>query len=106
MTRLEQIPDVQLVAVAAIQQNFRIHSLVHHAGRSPFAGDDGVESQMPPEIIGEFLRAAIQLPLPEDIEALVVHHENSAGTAAVGSSQRADKDSVGTAMNRVRRCVS
>ena len=61
---------------------------------------------MPPEIVGEFLRAAIQLPLPEDIEALVIHHENSAGTVAVRSSQRAHQDSVGTAMNRVRGCVS
>ena len=40
MTPLEQIPDVQLVAVAATQQNFRIHSLLHHVGRSPFAGDE------------------------------------------------------------------
>src|SRR5580704_4564149 len=106
MTPLEQIPDVQLVAVTATQQNFRIHSLIHHGGRSPFAGDDGVESQVPPEVISKFLRAAIQLPLPEDIEALLIHHENSARTAAVWSSQRADKDSVGTAMNRVRGCVS
>src|SRR5260370_18661480 len=106
MTPLEQIPDVQLVAVAATQQNFRMSLVFHHAGRYTFAGDDGVESQVPPEVISKFLRAAIQLPLPEDIEALLIHHENSAGTAAVRSSQRADKDSVGTAMNRVRGCIS
>ena len=80
--------------------------MLHHVGRAPFAGDESVESQVPPEIISEFLRATIQLPLPEDIEALVIHHENSAGTVAVRSSQRAHKDSVGTAMNRVRGCVS
>src|SRR6185436_4956194 len=91
MTPLQQIPDMQPVAVAATQQNFRIHSVLHHAGRSPFAGDDGVESQVPPEVISKFLRATIQLPLPEDIEALVIHHENSAGTTAVGSSVRAAK---------------
>src|SRR3954452_21506415 len=102
MTPLAQIPDVQLVAVAATQQNFRIHSILHHAGRSPFAGEDGVESQVPPEVISQLLRATIQLPLPEHIEALLIHHENSAGTAAVRSSQRTDKDAVGTAMNRVR----
>src|SRR5262245_2672404 len=106
MTPLDQIPDVKFVAVAATQQYFRIHSILHHAGRPPFAGDDAVESQVPPEIISKFLRATIQLPLPEDIETLLIHYENSAGTAAVRSSQRADKDSVGTAMNRVRGCVS
>src|SRR5215471_12280045 len=106
MTPLDQIPNVQLVPVAATQQYFRIHSILHHVGRAPFAGDDGVVSQVPPEVIREFLRAAIQLPFPENIEALMIHHENSAGTAAVRSSQRADQDSVGTAMNRVRRCVS
>ena len=90
MTPLEQIPDVELVAVTAAQQDLRIHSFVHHVGRSPFAGDDGVEAQVPPEIIRKFLRAAIQLPLPEDIEALVIHHENSTWTTTVRSAQRAD----------------
>src|SRR5260370_40146048 len=102
----EQIPAGGFVAGAATQQNFRIYPLFHHTGRSPFAGDNGVESQVPPEVISKFLRAAIQLPLPEDIEALLIHHENSARTAAVRSSQRADIDSVATAMNAVRGAVS
>src|SRR6266850_1091249 len=106
MTPLDQVPDVEFVAVAATQQYFGIHSVLHHAWRSPFAGDDGVEAQMPPEIISEFLRAAIQLPLPEHIEALRIHYENSAWAAAVRSSQRADENSIGTAMHRVRGCVS
>src|SRR5215472_13810146 len=106
MSPLEQIPDVQPVAVAAAKQNLRIYSIHHHVRGSPFAGDDRVESQVPPEVVRESLRAAIQLPLPQDIEAFVIHHENSAGTAAVRGPQRADKDSIGTAMNRVRGCVS
>src|SRR5215472_13620846 len=106
MTPFDQVPDVEFVAVAAAQQYFGIHSVLHHARRSPFAGDDGVESQVPPEIICKFLRATIQLPLSEHIEALVIHYENSAGAPAVRSAQRADKDPVGTAMNRVWGCVS
>ena len=62
--------------------------------------------RVPPEIISEFLGAAIQLPRSEDIEALVIHHENSTWAVAVRGSQRAYQDSVGTAMNRVRGCVS
>src|SRR5215831_3857985 len=106
MTPLDQIPDVELVTVAAAEQYFRIHSVPHHAGRSPFTGDRTVETQVPPKVISDFLGPAIQLPLPEHIEALGIHYENSAGTAAVRSSQRADEDAVGTAMNRVWGCVS
>jgi len=52
---------------------------------------------VPPEIISELLRASLELPLPEDIEALVIHHENSAGTVArLGAPSRAHQDSVGT----------
>src|SRR5580765_236566 len=100
MTPLGQIPDVQLVAVAASQQDFRIHPLAHHVGSSPFTGDESVESQVPPEIIRKFLRATIQFPLSQDVEALVIHCENSTGTVAARSSQRAHQNPVGTAMNR------
>src|SRR5437762_3535574 len=106
MTPLDEIPDVQFVAVAASEQNLRIDSLIHHVWSSPFAGDESVESQVPPEIISKFLRTSLQLPLPENIEAFVIHHKNSAGTIAVGGSKRVHQDSVGAAMNRVRRCVS
>src|ERR1017187_6846946 len=106
MTPLEQIPDVQLGAGSHHSTEFPDSLPSHHVGRSPFAGDDGVESQVPPEVVGQFLRATIQLLFSEDIEALVIHHDNSAWTATVGSAQRADKDPVGTAMNRVRGCVS
>src|SRR5258705_13419191 len=100
MTPLGKIKDVQLMAVAASQQNLRIHSLAHHVGSSPFAADDGVVSQVPPEIICKFLRTTIQFPLPENLEALVIHHENSTRTVAARSPQCAHQDSVGTAMNR------
>ena len=90
MPPFRQIPDVHLVTVAAAKQDLRIDSLPYHVGRSPFAGDESVESQVPPEIISELLSASLQLPLPEDLEALVIHHENSAGTVAIRSPQRAD----------------
>lgn len=37
MTALVQIPDVQLVAVAAFEQDLGIQSVLHHVGRAPFA---------------------------------------------------------------------
>src|SRR5437763_609288 len=99
MTPLGQIPNVKLVAVSARQQNLRIHSLAHHVGSSPFAGEERIESEVPPEIVGEFLWAAFQFPLPQHLEGLVIHHENSAWTVPVRSPQRAHQNSVGTAMN-------
>src|SRR5580704_18346705 len=102
MPPLQQVPHVQFVTVAAFQQNLRVHSLLHHAGSSPFAGDQGVESQMPPEVIGQELRTAIQLPFPKDIKAIVTYHENSAGTSAISGSQCAGKDSVRTAVDSMR----
>src|SRR5438309_7001414 len=106
MTPLGQIPDVHLLAITATQQNFRVYAILHHVGRSPFAADDRVESQVPPEIVCELLRSSVQLPLSEDLEALVIHYEDSAGAVAVWSSQRADQDAIGAAMNGVRRSVS
>ncbi len=104
--RLRQIPNVQLVTVAALQQNFRIHALVHHVGRAPLAGDYGVEAQVPPEIVGQLLRAAVQFPLAHDVEAVLIHHEDSAGTVAVGRAEGARVNSLRPAMNRVRRGVA
>src|SRR5947209_17051917 len=106
MTPLEQIPDVHRVAIPAVQQNLRMQAGFHHVEPSPFAADDRVESQVPPEIVCELLRSSVQLPLSEDLEALVIHYENSAGAVAVRSSQRADQDAIGAAMNGVRRSVS
>src|SRR5262249_26099090 len=94
------------MAVPAAKQNLRIYSFHHHVGCSPFAGDDRVESQVPPEVVREFLRAAIQLPLPQDLETFVIHHKNSARTASIRCPQRADKDSTRTAMHRVWGCIS
>ncbi len=46
-----------------------------------------------------------QFPFPKDIEALVIHHEDSTGLVAVRSSQGADQDGVRDAVNGVRGCV-
>src|SRR6185369_16476219 len=106
MTSLDQIPDMQLVAIAATQQNLWIHAILHHVRRSPFAGDHRVVSQMPPEIVSKFLRATIQFPLSEKVEDLVIYQEKSTGTITVRRAQRAEQNSIGAAMNRVRRCIS
>src|SRR4051794_34324229 len=97
---------MQLMTVAAGEQNLGVYSVAHHVWCAPLAGEERVESEVPPEIVRELLGPTIELPLPEDVEALVIHDEDATGTVAAGSAERAHQDSVGTAMDGVRRCVS
>src|SRR5580698_9354527 len=78
VTTLSQIPHMQRVAVATLQQDFGIHASFHHLRRSPFAGNHGVEAQMPPEIVGKKLRPAVDFPFPQNLKAVGIHDENSA----------------------------
>src|ERR1700680_4594199 len=106
MTPLAQIPEVHFMSVTALQQDFRGEAILDHLGCAPFAGNDGVESEMPPEIVGEVLRSAVHLPLSEDIEAFRVHDEDSARTVAIGRAEGTDVDPFETAVDRVGRGVS
>src|SRR5580693_1980775 len=101
MPALAQIPDVEFVAVPAFQQNFGIHAVLHHAGRAPFASDDGVQTQVPPKIVSQILWAAVEFPLPQDVEAVVIDDEDTAGSLAVGGAQGTRINTLGTAMNGV-----
>src|ERR1700694_5148676 len=106
MTTLAQIPEVQFMPVAALEQDFRVEAILDHVGRAPFAGDDGVESEMPPEIVGEVLRPSVHFPLSEDIEALRVHDEYSAGAVAIGCAEGAGVDPFKAAVDGGGRRVS
>ena len=101
-----QIPDVQLVAVLAAQQQLRVDAVLHHVGRAPRAGDHGVESEVPPEVVRQLLRTAIQLPPAANVERLGIHQEDAARAVAVGRAERAHVDAVRSAVHRVRRGVA
>src|SRR5450755_1125601 len=106
MTALSEIPNVQFVPVSALEQDLGIQPVLHHIRCAPFAGDHGVEAQMPPEVIGQILRPSIQFPFAEDIEAVVIDYENSTRTVAAGGSEGARIDSLRAAVQRVRRNVA
>ena len=44
--------------------------------------------------------------MPQNVEAVVIDHEDAAGTFAVGGAERAGVDAFGTAVNGVRRRVA
>ena len=60
-----------------------LSAVLDHVGRAPFAGDRDVLAEVPPEVVSEILRAAIDLPPAEHVEALVIEQEDSARAVAV-----------------------
>ena len=106
MAALAQVPQMQRVTVLAAEQQIGLHSIFDHFRRAPFAGDRNVVAEMPPEVVGQVLRSAVDLPAAEHVDALMVEQKESAGTVAVGSTQRAHIDRVGAAMNRMRPAVT
>jgi hypothetical protein len=61
---------------------------------------------VPPHVISQMLRAAIDLPLTADVERLRIHDERATGTVAARSAERAHVDAIRPAVNRVRRRIA
>src|SRR5437667_9586655 len=101
-----QIPDMDLMAVFTIEQQFGDQPVLDHIRRAPLAGDHRVMAEMPPEVVCQVLRAVIRFPWALNIEARVVHGKHAARSIAVRGAERADIDGIGTTMNRVRAAVS
>src|SRR5215203_4163512 len=101
-----QVPNVQLLAVAARHEDLGVYPILDHVRRAPLAADHGVIGQVPPEIVGKLLRTAIYLPAPQGLKGLVIHDEDTPRTVAVGGTQRAYVEAVGTAVDGVRAAVA
>ena len=93
---------MQRAPVLPAQQQFGHQPVFEHVRRAPLAGDHRVGAQVPPEIVGEVLRAAVQFPTAAHLERFRIHDEDAAGTPAFGRPQRVDVDAVRTAVHRVR----
>ena len=106
MTALWQIPDVDLVAVLACQQDLGVDAAFDHLGRAPFARNRRVVAEVPPEVVGELLGSAVDLPSALDRESVVVDHEDSTGRVAVRIAERTHVDPIGTAVDGVRPAVA
>src|SRR5213594_665131 len=91
---LGQVPDVQLMTVTALQQDFRVDAVLDHLRRAPLAGDHRVVAEVPPEVVGEILRAAVELPATANLEAVVIDDEDAAWTVTGGGAKSADVDPI------------
>src|SRR5207244_12069351 len=82
-----QIPDMHLMSIFAAEEEVRLQSVFDHIRRAPFATQQRVEPQMPPEIVMQKLWAPTHLPLTKDFERLTIEHENTPTASAIGSSK-------------------
>ena len=100
-----EIPEVHPVAVPVGEQVFGNDAVLELRRQPPFARHHVVARQVPPEIVVELLRAAIDLPAPENLEGLAVHDEDAGrafGAVRPAAAERADVDALGAAMHGVR----
>ena len=103
---LVEVPDVQLVAVLVAQQQLADQAVLDHVRRAPLGRDDRAEVEVPPEVVGQLLRAAVVLPRALDREVVVVEQEDAARAVALGVAERRDVDPVRPAVDRVRARVA
>src|SRR2546422_8330511 len=103
---LGQVPDVQLRTVTALQQDVRVDAVLDHLRRAPLAGDHRVVAEVPPEVVGEILRAAVELPATPNLEGVVVDDEDATWAVTGGGAEGADVDPIGPAVAGMRTAVA
>src|SRR3989442_12568540 len=94
------------MTVTALQQDVRVDAILDHLRRPPLAGDHRVVAEMPPEVVGEVLRAAVQLPAAADLEGVVVDDEDAARAVPGGGAESADVNPIRTAVAGMRAAVA
>src|SRR5215831_15912235 len=99
---LGEIPEMQASAVFAAEQNFRNEAVLERVGGAPFAGDHRVVAEVPPGVITELLRSAVDLPAAEGLETLVIHDEYAARRLAILVSEGRDIDAARSAVDGMR----
>jgi hypothetical protein len=93
------------MAIFICEQVFRNDPILELRRQSPLTRYHVVTRQVPPEIIVQVLRTAVDLPPAVDFERLAIHDKysrRSFGAILAAASERADVDAFRAAMNRVR----
>ena len=85
---LGHAPEVHVVPELAAEQILGVEPVLDHRRRRPLRRQHRVVLQVPPHVVGEELRSAVQLPRSDDLERVVVDQRDAAGTVvAVGAAQ-------------------
>jgi len=99
-----QIPEVDPMAVFVGEQIFRHDAVLELRRQCPLARHHVVARQVPPEVIMQGLRTAIELPPSEHLKGLAIHDEDagrSVGAVLAAAAERRDVNAFRSAMNRV-----
>jgi len=98
-----QVPEVQLVAVLAAEQQLADHAVLDHRRGAPLAGHRDVLGDVPPQVVGQILRTAVDLPPAEHLERLVVQQRDTAGPLlAVRAAEAGQVDALRSTVEGVR----
>src|SRR4029453_15289952 len=101
MAAAAQIPNVHLMSVFTGEEQVGLQPIFDHVRCAPFAGQEGVEPQMPPKIIMQELRAPVHLPLAQNLERLTIEHENTSRAVATGRPKSAAVNALRPTVNGV-----
>src|ERR1700733_5136348 len=100
-----QLPEMEMVAVFVREQVFRNDAVLELRRQPPFARHHVVARQVPPEIVMQLLRSAVDLPTAEDLERFAIHDEDARGTVCAifaAATKRADVNPFRPTMNGMR----
>ena len=106
MTPSAQVPHVQAASVLAREQELGVDAVLHHVGCAPRARHHRVEAEVPPHVVGQFLRSAIELPATAYVKRFRIEDERAARTVSVERAKRAHVDAFRSAVHRVRRGIA
>src|SRR6516164_7519166 len=72
------------------EQILGINSVLDHRWRPPLRCDHGVIVQVPPHVVGQELRSAVDLPRSDELERVVVDQRDAARTVIAVGATKAD----------------
>ena len=82
MAPLAKVPNMKTVAVLGAEEQLGIQPAFYHVGSTPFASQHSVVPQVPPEVVSEVLRAAIDLPAPQHLERVMIEDQDATRSIA------------------------
>ena len=100
-----QVPEVNAVAVLVREQVFGNDAVLELRRKTPLAAHHIISRQVPPKVIVQGLRAAVDLPAAEDFECLAIDDEDARGAIGAvgpGAAERAHINAIRAAVDRVR----
>ena len=98
-----QIPEMQLVAVLAAEQEIWDQAIFDHGWCRPFRGDRDIVSDVPPDVVGEILIAPVNFEAAEHFKGRVIEQRDPARAVfTVPAAQTRHVKALGTAVHGMR----